>query len=108
MNNNTEVINHLKEVLRESKIEYSRILMFGSRVRNDFEEDSDWDFLIIMKSPLNLKLKKELWLKVYKKFHERVPFGSIDLILKDMESFEEEKTIANTISNEAYLEGIEV
>ena len=31
-----------------------------------------------------------------------------DIILKDAESFEEEKTIANTISNEVYLEGVKV
>ena len=108
MSDKTDVIKHLKEILAESDIEYLRILMFGSRVRNDFGEDSDWDFLIIVKNPMNLKVKKELWLKVYRKFHERVPFGSIDLILKDRESFEKEKAIANTISNEAYLEGIEI
>ena len=108
MINNSEIIKHLKEILKDNQIEYLKILMFGSRARNDFDEESDWDFLIVIKPPLNLKIKKELWLKIYNQFHERVPLESIDLILKDGESFEKEKTIANTISNEAYLEGIEV
>jgi predicted nucleotidyltransferase len=28
-----------------------KILLFGSRARNDFQEDSDWDLLIILKKP---------------------------------------------------------
>lgn len=34
--------------------------------------------------------------------------NSIDIILKDEQSFESEKKVANTIANEVYLEGIEV
>ncbi len=108
MSSNQDMIKNLKDLLKENNIEYSKIMMFGSRVRNDFIDDSDWDFLIIMKNTLTINKKKDLWLLIYKKFHERVPLASIDLILKDLETYEKEKTIANTISNEVYLEGVEV
>ncbi|MCG7848461.1 MAG: nucleotidyltransferase domain-containing protein [ANME-2 cluster archaeon] len=107
MNQKQEIFDKLKSTLNDLKIGYSRILMFGSRARGDFNEDSDWDFFIILKKPLDARTKKELWFDIYKKLHEFYPFISFDIVLKDAESFEEEKTIVNTISNEVYLEGIE-
>ncbi len=107
MNNRKEILAKLKHILSEMNINYSKILLFGSRARGDFREDSDWDFLIVLRKPLGAETKKELWFDIYKKLHEFYPFVSFDIILKDNESFEEEKSIANTISNEVYLEGIE-
>ncbi len=101
------VVEKLKSLLNELNIKYSKILLFGSRARGDFKEESDWDFLIILEKPVDVKTKKELWFDIYKRLHESYPFISFDIVLKDAESFEEEKTIANTISNEVSLEGIE-
>ncbi|MCG2727071.1 MAG: nucleotidyltransferase domain-containing protein, partial [Candidatus Methanoperedenaceae archaeon] len=102
-----EILEKLKSILNEMNLKYSKILLFGSRARGNFREESDWDFLIVLKKPLDVKTKKELWFDIYKKLHEFYPFISFDIVLKDAESFEEEKTIANTISNEVYLEGVE-
>ncbi len=107
MSSKQEILEKLKSILTKLDIKYSKILLFGSRARGDFREESDWDFLIVLKKPLDARAKKELWFDIYKKLHEFYPFISFDIVLKDTESFEEEKTIANTISNEVYLEGIE-
>lgn len=107
MNSKNEILEKLKSILNEMNIQYSKILLFGSRARGDFREESDWDFLIVLKKPVDAKTKKELWFDIYKKLHEFYPFISFDIVLKDTESFEDEKTIANTISNEVYLEGVE-
>jgi len=101
-------VERLRSILDELEVPYDRILLFGSRARRDFREESDWDFLIILQKKLDFKEKKELWYEIYRRFHEYFSFASVDIILKDVESFEKEKTIANTISNEVYLEGIEV
>ena len=108
MNTEREVIAKLKRILEEIGVEYSNILLFGSRTGKDFEAESDWDFLIVVKEQLDLKEKRELWHKIYRRFHDYFPFISVDIILKDEQSFENEKKVANTISNEAYLEGIKV
>ncbi len=108
MNTEREVIAKLKSILEEIGVAYSNILLFGSRTGKDFEEESDWDFLIIIKKNIDLKEKRELWYKIYRRFHEYFPFIPVDIILKDEQSFEKEKRVANTISNEVYLEGIEV
>jgi predicted nucleotidyltransferase len=107
MNDQKEILEKLKGILNEMNMKYSKILLFGSRARGDFREESDWDFLIVLKKHLDARAKKELWFDIYKKLHEFYPFISFDIVLKDAESFEDEKTIANTISNEVYLEGAE-
>jgi predicted nucleotidyltransferase len=108
MNREREIVAKLKSILEEIGVEYSNIILFGSRAGKDFEEESDWDFMIVLEKNVDLKEKRELWHNIYRRFHEYFPFISVDIILKDEQSFEDEKKVANTISNEVYLEGIEV
>ncbi len=108
MNTGREVIEKLKSILNEIGVVYTNILLFGSRTGKDFEEESDWDFLIVVKGNLDLKEKRELWHKIYRRFYDYFPFISVDIILKDEQSFEDETNVANTISNEAHREGIKV
>jgi len=103
-----DVVKTLKSILNELRVPYSKLLLFGSRAKGELFEESDWDFLIIIKEKVNVEEKKALWHEIYKKFHDYFPFESIDIILKDAESFENEKTVVNTIAHEVYLEGVEV
>jgi len=66
MNTGREVIAKLKSILEEFGVEYSNILLFGSRTGKDFEAESDWDFMIIVKGHLDLNEKRELWHKIYR------------------------------------------
>ena len=50
MNAETGVIAKLKSILEENGVAYSNILLFGSRTGQDFEEESDWDFMIVINS----------------------------------------------------------
>jgi len=50
MNAETGVIAKLKSILEEISVAYSNILLFGSRTGQDFEEESDWDFMIVINS----------------------------------------------------------
>ncbi|MEA1992786.1 MAG: nucleotidyltransferase domain-containing protein [Euryarchaeota archaeon] len=108
MKEEKEVPERFKGLLDEMEVEYSEVILFGSRAQEESEKDSDWDFLVILKRSASSEAKKKLWVKIYKKFHECFPFTSVDIILKDADSFEKEKTVANTTSNEVYLEGVQV
>lgn len=37
----------------------NEVILFGSRARGDFKEDSDWDFLILLKKETVSKAEKE-------------------------------------------------
>lgn len=102
------VIQGLKGVLNELNVDYSSIILFGSRAREEASEESDWDFLIILKNTFTSEELHSLQYTIYRRFHARFPFTTIDLLVKDQQTFEKEKFIANTISNEASLEGIKV
>lgn len=36
------------------------IVLYGSRVRGEAHKDSDWDFLILIDKPINIKLEEKL------------------------------------------------
>jgi predicted nucleotidyltransferase len=38
----------------------AKIFLFGSRARNDFKKDSDWDFLILTEKEVNRELKNKI------------------------------------------------
>jgi predicted nucleotidyltransferase len=98
----------LKNILEEINVDYTEIISFGSRVRKTADEWSDWDFLIVLKSKLSPLKKRKLWYTIYRKFHEKFPLISIDIILKDEETFRKERNIVNTLSYEAHVEGISI
>lgn len=109
MNETQKISGKLKYILKNLGVEYYKIIIFGSRARGDLcDDESDWDILIILKETCDKKAKIILWEKIYAKIHEYFPFISIDIILKDKSSFDKEKEIVNTISNEAVLEGVSI
>ena len=59
------VITGLKKALDDLKVEYSSILLFGSRAKNDFKKESDWDFLIIIKKKMDLKDQYSLRYEIF-------------------------------------------
>lgn len=56
MSNRAKITQVIKSILDELRIEYSKVMIFGSKERGDFGEDA----------------KKDLWLKIYRKFHEHL------------------------------------
>ena len=51
---NKDVLEHIEDTVRDIMPLDARILLFGSRARDDARPDSDWDILIILnKNNLN-------------------------------------------------------
>lgn len=48
MKKNKEIILNKVKLLLKNIVPDARILLYGSRARNDANPDSDWDFLIIL------------------------------------------------------------
>jgi len=103
-----EIKKIVTKCFEDREIKIKSIFLFGSRARSDFKPESDWDVLIVLDKDLTPPEKREIWSRVSEVLHKRFPYFSFDIIIKSMESFEKEKTVVNTISNEAYLEGMEI
>ena len=102
------IIDTLKKILSELNIDYFKIILFGSRAKGEGTEGSDWDFYIIINNISSEQERRKLWYHVYRMFHQYFPITPVDIVIKDRESYELEKTIINTLSYEVTVEGLEV
>ena len=59
-----EIKKTILEVAKEQGIEIDRIILFGSRARGDYREDSDWDILVVTKNKLNKEKFIELFVGI--------------------------------------------
>jgi len=85
-------------------IEIDKIILFGSRARGDYREDSDYDILIVTKEKLNRENFWKLYINSVRNLFKE-GFKKVDLIIIDVEEFEKRKNVINTIPNEAIKEG---
>ncbi len=47
-NENSAVLNQIKQVVKAAAPKGSKIMLFGSRARGEAREKSDWDILIVL------------------------------------------------------------
>ena len=105
-----ETLKKIKQVILETAkkygIEIDRIILFGSRARGDYREDSDWDILIVTgeeyskKKILNFiaSLKIEL-------ARREIPN---DIVVKSRRELEKDLEYRYTVSYTAVKEGIAI
>jgi len=81
------------EIAKEMNVEIDRIVLFGSRARGDYREDSDYDLLIVTKEKLDKEREREFESRVGRK----LVFGlekPIDIIITntlDLEKLKQSK-----------------
>ena len=107
--NNVEItLQFIRQTILDTakrfNIQVDKVILFGSRARGDYREDSDWDILVVTEEKLDRRKYLEFYSAVIKALHEKKIKS--DLIIVDKETFEKKKHIANTIVNEAFTEGI--
>jgi len=57
-------------ILNEIKLAVSavdagaEVILFGSRARGDYKEESDWDVLVLTDRPVERDLKKKIWNRI--------------------------------------------
>lgn len=59
MNNNQYILSIVKKKIHEVDPD-ARIILFGSRARNNFAENSDWDFLVLTKMKVTRDFKNKI------------------------------------------------
>lgn len=103
----SEELKHARNIiikeLEKAGLRPIKILLFGSRIREDFNEDSDWDFLVIVDKEMSFPEKKKIISEISLQLIDSgIPN---DLILKDRTKFEMDKEIVGSISFFANREG---
>jgi len=73
----------------------SEIILYGSRARGDEREDSDWDLLILVPYPADLKEEQRFW---HKLFDLELQFGqAISTLVKSKKDWEGKFRVTITI-----------
>lgn len=84
----------------------SILLLFGSRARHDYTEDSDYDLLIITKNELTIPEKRKYKAKIRKLLaKDKIP---IDVLIQSNKEVEIKKQITGHIVKQAIQEGIQI
>ena len=83
-----EILKQIKRVImdvaKEMGIEIDRIILFGSRARGDYREDSDWDILVVTKNEFQKNnLKWKFWDEVMK----QLDYIDLELFIVDRKHF---------------------
>ena len=100
----------IKEVILNTAKKYDigvdKIILFGSRAREDYKEDSDWDILIVTKKVLDWKKRKAFLgdvLRTFAKMKIRV-----EMLIVDLETLDEYGKWKGFVYYHAMNEGIKI
>jgi predicted nucleotidyltransferase len=94
----------INQVFEEKGIKVERIILFGSRARGDFKENSDWDLLIIVEEKLSRDERLEILHLIRRKLADE--FIPSDVIIKSREEVEERQKVIGSVIKSAMEEGI--
>jgi len=96
-----EIIN---KVFKEKGINVEKVILFGSRARENFRENSDWDLLIIVEEKLSRDERSEISHLIRKKLADE--FIPSDVIIRSKEEVEERQKVIGSVIKNAIEEGI--
>lgn len=95
------------EIIRKSVNEFfpdSSVFLFGSRARADFDEDSDYDLLIVTDAEQDTKKRRLIKAMIRKRLAQnKIP---ADIIIQSNAELEVNKKITGHIVRQVLMEGI--
>ncbi len=101
-----EALKIIKEEIEKNGFKVLKILLFGSRAKGNYKQDSDFDFFVIIDKKITFNEKWDIIDRIKIKLAKlRI---SNDIIIKSNEETEEEKDDVGKITYYVLKEGIEV
>lgn len=97
----------LKKIIVKSipgDIDFEKIILFGSRARKDYNEDSDYDLLIVLKNKISQRKKIKLSTSIRQNLATNLI--DADVILKQKNEIDYYKDKAGSVVRNALEEGI--
>jgi predicted nucleotidyltransferase len=103
-----KTINYIKEFLISKNIRINKFFMFVSRSRGDYNEDSDYDFMIVTENELQSNEKRKIIGDLYRSLIIKNAIINLDLIIKSLSKYNYEKLYLGFLAYTVAREGIEV
>ena len=106
----TQELRVIKDVIisesREEGVEVKGIILFGSRARGDYREDSDWDLLVVVGGSLSREAIRRLQYRIYKSLSKNRIY--CDVVVVSEEYYHKYKDVVGTIAYYAHIEGKQI
>ena len=97
MENRDRNIETAKRIITEEVLKagykVERIILFGSRARGDYNEDSDYDFLVILKQNISHNDESTLLLKIRRKM-AKLKIDN-DTLISSLNRLDEDNNVGN-------------
>jgi len=101
-----KAIELINQAFEKRKIIVNKIIVYGSRARGDYREDSDWDFLVVIDKEIEHREKREIASEIRKNFvYSGMP---ADIIIISEKVYHERLNDVGHIVYYAVKEGIAV
>ena len=106
-----ETLRQIKQIILEEagklNIKIEKIILFGSRARGDYREDSDYDILIIVRERIDWKTKNKLYARIHRRLVRELR-APIDLLIVTAQWFYENASNKVTFEAEVAETGVEL
>jgi len=106
-----ETLKLIKEtilnVAKEYNIEIDKIILFGSRARGDFREDSDWDILIVTKEKMDKEKLEDFSYEISLKLIDLLD-KPVDILIISKDEYETKRRYKGFVYYWATIEGKEI
>ena len=100
----SEIKKIIQDVFDGFKLKIVKIILFGSRAKNQYLKDSDWDFLIIVEKTLSREEKMEISYQIRKTLAQK--HTPCDIIIRSQSEIKELTSRVNSTTKTAIEEGI--
>ncbi|MGB9856235.1 MAG: nucleotidyltransferase domain-containing protein [Caldisericum exile] len=101
-----EAVKIIREEIEKRGIKVTKIILFGSRAKGTYKEDSDWDFFVVIDKKLSFNEKWDIIDEI------KIRLAKLgtpnDIILKSEDEVEEAKEDVGRITYYVLKEGVEV
>jgi hypothetical protein len=101
-----EIKAEILKSLKEMNVSVKRIILFGSRAREDYSKFSDYDFLIITKETLTIKEKMKIAGNIRAALARL--YIAADIIINSEEEVELKKNKIGYVTRYAIKEGVTI
>ncbi|MCD6257885.1 nucleotidyltransferase domain-containing protein [Candidatus Aerophobetes bacterium] len=96
----------IEKVLKQHDVKSLKIILFGSRARGNYKEDSDWDCFVIVEGELDRGKKREITARIRMELARlKIPN---DIIIQSSTTFEKRKNDVGYLTYYVLKEGVEI
>jgi len=98
--------NIIIQEIEKNNLKVEKIILFGSRARGDFREDSDWDFYVIVNKEIDFLKKKKIITQIKRKLAEYNILS--DILIQSVNFLDEKKDDVGYLIYYVLKDGVEI